>query len=406
MNKQRLILFFDGTWMDVMNETNVYLLAKNVLSQDTSGTRQKFFYSPGVGNDILSRLPGGIAGVGLNENLLKGYEWLCQNYDDGDEIWIFGFSRGAYTARSLAGMIRKSGLLYITNPSTLKAALVNYRTKVQKPLIPTAEATQVSVVAQAAPQDRDPATLFRNRFSREVMIDFLGVWDTVGALGIPGGGWMNRGLQWHDTQLSKIVKRAFHAMAIDEHREIFSSTPWVSGTPIASRTTLGAGEASNIQQPKILNNDYGKLPDGRIVQQRWFAGSHGDVGGGCEDPSLSRIPLAWMESQAINAGLALRNPPEIPPNAVRAPIYPSFERFGSGSYRFFRNLPWVGKGPYQREVITAQDRTEVIHPCLDPSVLERWNTDPTYRPQGLGNINDHTIEPWTPIDGFSLKADA
>ena len=139
MNKQRLILFFDGTWMDVMNETNVYLLAKNVLSQDTSGTRQKFFYSPGVGSDTLSRLPGGIAGVGLNENLLKGYEWLCQNYDDGDEIWIFGFSRGAYTARSLAGMIRKSGLLYITNPSTLKAALVNYRTKTENPPIPTAE---------------------------------------------------------------------------------------------------------------------------------------------------------------------------------------------------------------------------------------------------------------------------
>jgi len=346
--------------MNVSNETNVYLLAKNVCSHDRFGKRQKFYYSPGVGTDTLRKIPGGIAGVGLNENLLKGYEWLCQSYDDGDEIWIFGFSRGAYTARSLSGMIRKSGLLYITNHSTLNAALMNYRAK----------------------DNQDLALMFRERFSRVVKIDFLGVWDTVGALGIPYFQLLNRSLQWHDTQLSGIVQRAYHAMAIDEHREIFSSTPWVL-SPSASST-------SNYGQP----TKYGQLEDGRIVEQRWFVGSHGDIGGGCEDSELSKIPLAWMETQAIKAGLALRTAPNVPANAFMGAIYPSFERFGNGLYRLFRNLRWVGKGPYHRSIITDPTKTQVVHPCLDPSVLDRWNSDPTYRPKGIGDISKHTIQPW------------
>jgi len=366
MTNQRLILFFDGTWMNVSNETNVYLLAKNVCSHDRFGKRQKFFYSPGVGTDTLRKIPGGIAGVGLNENLLKGYEWLCQNYDDGDEIWIFGFSRGAYTARSLSGMIRKSGLLYITNHSTLHAALMNYRAK----------------------DNQDLALMFRERFSRVVNIDFLGVWDTVGALGIPYFQLLNRSLQWHDTQLSGIVQRAYHAMAIDEHREIFSSTPWVRGTPSSK------GEPSTHTLGIDPKEGYGKLADGRIVEQRWFVGSHGDVGGGCEDSNLSKIPLAWMETQAANAGLELRTRCQIPASACMDPIYPSYERFGNGIYQFFRSLPLVGKGPYQRCVVTDPEKTDVIHPCLDPTVLDRWNEDKTYRPKGLGDIHQHAILPW------------
>lgn len=226
----------------------------------------------------------------------------------------------------------------------------------------------------------------------DVTIDFLGVWDTVGALGIPGGGWMNRGLMWHDTQLSGIVKRAYHAMAIDEHREIFSSTPWVSKGPVSPR------------QPSDRALDYGRLEDGRIAEQRWFVGSHGDVGGGCEDSSLSRIALAWMETQAAKAGLALRKSPEIPANAHLEPIYPSFERFGIGVYRFLRNLPWIGKGPYHRDIVTNRERTQVIHPCLDPSVLDRWNADESYRPKGLGNIQEHTILPWSTTDNHAVAA--
>jgi len=366
MTKKRLILFFDGTWMNVANETNVYLLAKKVCSFDNQGMRQKFFYSPGVGTNTLSRIPGGVAGFGLNENLLNGYEWLCQNYDDGDEIWIFGFSRGAYTARSLSGMIRKSGLLYITNDATLDQALSNYRTK-----------------------DNDKeATEFRFRFSREVRIHFLGVWDTVGALGIPYFRLMNRNLQWHDTQLSGIVERAYHAMAIDEHREIFSSTPWVNPTKASPR------EPAPRMHLNKAHEDYGKLPDGRIVEQRWFVGSHGDVGGGCENSKLAQIPLAWMESQAVKAGLQLRTRCQIPDNAYMDPIYPSYERFGNGVYQFVRSLPLVGKGRYHRLVVTDSAMTQVTNPCLDPSVLDLWKNDQTYRPKGLGDIQHHAVLPW------------
>jgi len=91
--------------------------------------RQRFFYDPGVGTLPLTRLRGDLSGYGLSENLLQGYDWLARRYAAGNEIWIFGFSRGAYTARSLAGLIRKCGLLQITTPDLLAAAEELYRDK-------------------------------------------------------------------------------------------------------------------------------------------------------------------------------------------------------------------------------------------------------------------------------------
>lgn len=103
MHKQRLIVLFDGTWNDPEDQTNVYKLARSIHDYD-GDIRQKFFYDPGVGTSRWSRFRGGVAGWGLSRNLLQGYEWLVKNYSDGDEIWAFGFSRGAYTARSMVGI--------------------------------------------------------------------------------------------------------------------------------------------------------------------------------------------------------------------------------------------------------------------------------------------------------------
>lgn len=374
-NLKRLILFFDGTWLDVLDESNVYLLAKNVASYGPDGKRQKFFYSPGVGNTVLSKIPGGIAGIGLQDNLIEGYEWLCRNYDDGDEIWIFGFSRGAYTARSLAGLIRKCGLLFITNPATLHASLALYRNK-------TFKAGPFLEPASGPPRDVRPdettAVAFRSRFSRDVTIDFLGIWDTVGALGIPFAGRFNNRFRWHDTQLSKIVRRGYHALAIDEHRAAFNATPWVDGESRAQLSTSSPRE----------------------VEQRWFIGSHGDIGGGCEDPTLSTISLAWMQTKATQAGLGLRHSGvEVSPNAYKGPIFPSYERFANGVYKLAHELPWIGKGRYHRSVMTRMESTAkgeqlVINPCIDPSVLSRWNSDSSYRPMGLGDIQNHIIRRW------------
>lgn len=364
---KRLILFFDGTWMDADDETNVYLLAKNVAVFGDDGKRQKFYYSPGVGSTTISRIPGGVAGIGLNRNILAGYEWLCHNYDDGDEIWIFGFSRGAYTARSLVGMIRKSGLLYITNPVMLKQALGLYRNKKH---LPGPQYTNEGKEGNLIKKSEEAAYGFRKRFSREVTIHFMGMWDTVGALGIPGAGPMNRRFQWHDTQLSGIVRRAYQALAIDEQREIFSPVPWVYGP---SRV-----DESNMEK--------------QIVEQRWFVGSHGNIGGGVdEDRTLSDISLKWMEEKATEAGLGIRQHLLVTGDAASAPIYPSYDRFAKGAYRFVREIPVAGKGRFSRPVITNPELTKAVNPCIDPSVKVRWDNDPNYRPPGLGNIEEQVF---------------
>src|SRR5262249_32287275 len=140
------------------------------------------------------------------------YRWLVDNVPTtGDyQIFVLGFSRGAYTARSLVGMIRNVGLLLPANKSSVDAAYQFYRNRDDS-------------------ADTPQAIAFRQQYSREVEIQFLGVWDTVGALGIPLSAleWLNSATYgFHDTELSGIVKNAFHAVAIDEHRIDYQATLW------------------------------------------------------------------------------------------------------------------------------------------------------------------------------------
>src|SRR6266481_2636671 len=109
--KQRLALFFDGTWNTPEDNTNVWRLDLMLAQAGPDGVPQRKFYDPGVGTHWYDRLSGGAFGAGLSENVEQGYRWLMDNYNPGDEIYIFGFSRGAFTARSLAGVIARCGLL-------------------------------------------------------------------------------------------------------------------------------------------------------------------------------------------------------------------------------------------------------------------------------------------------------
>ncbi|GAB2714828.1 DUF2235 domain-containing protein [Halomonas garicola] len=259
MTKQRLILFFDGTWNDPQDRTNVFRLAQHIHEYD-GDIRQRFFYDPGVGNGKFVRLAGGAFGYGLSKNLRQGYDWLARRYAEGDDIWIFGFSRGAYTARSLAGLIRKCGLLRIVTPGLLDRAEEIYRDKKLKP-------------------DDEPCDIFKRHYGRTPRIHFIGVWDTVGALGVPGTRFTEqRKYSWHDTELSSIVDYAYHAVALDEHRAAYEVPLWVS-------------------------RDGRKKPGNREVEQRWFIGAHANVGGGYGDDPLADIPLQWMSEKASDAGL-------------------------------------------------------------------------------------------------------
>ena len=206
----------------------------------------------------------GAFGVGLSRNILDAYRFLIDNYESGDLLYLFGFSRGAFTARSLAGLIRNSGVLRPENDERLDQAWALYRSSADTPRV-----------------SRRPCSDARTPMSRRLVI---GVWDTVGALGIPALGprWLkpivtriNHRWEFHDTNLSTRVRGAFHALAIDEKRAAFAPTLW--------HQQSGA--------------------DGQELKQVWFTGVHCDVGGGYPDTSLSDITLLWMAERAREYGL-------------------------------------------------------------------------------------------------------
>lgn len=336
--KTRHVLFFDGTWNDPQDRTNVYRLARNLEDFDGK-VEQRFFYDAGVGTEAFSKVAGGATGHGLSANLQQGYDWLARHYRHGDEIYVFGFSRGAYTARSLVGLIRKCGLLHIVTPDLLELAEGLYRDK---------------DIAPDAPQ----CALFRHHYSREVRIRLLGVWDTVGALGIPGTHLTHRGyFSWHDTELSKIVDHAYHAMALDEHRETFDIEFWTS--------------ADGTRKPENLD-----------VEQRWFVGAHANVGGGYGDDPLAELPLLWMQEKAVAAGLKLR-PCVLPAGACLAPVRDSFKEFGKGAYAVVKGALNPGDGRHHRAYDRKDKDRIAVNVTIDPSVWERWEQDPKYRPRTL-----------------------
>ena len=173
---KRIVICFDGTWSkpadealpaDGRVETNVCRFYESIKDKAADGTKQVKWYDEGVGTKWYDRFIGGSIGAGLELNIVQGYEYLAQQYEAGDEVYVLGFSRGAYTARSLVGMIRNCGLIYPKHLALrVGMAYGIYRTRGDN-------------------VDSFTAKTFRAAFCREIKIKFIGVWDTVGALGIP-----------------------------------------------------------------------------------------------------------------------------------------------------------------------------------------------------------------------------
>jgi uncharacterized protein (DUF2235 family) len=269
---KRLVVCCDGTWnrpdqLDdgVAAPTNVSKLALAVAREDENGTAQLLHYQPGVGTRRFERLRGGAFGLGLSRNVRDCYRFLVETYEPGDELYFFGFSRGAYTARSTVGLVRNCGILRAEHASRIKHAYRLYRNR--------ADRTKPNGLEAQA---------FRRMYAHpDTEIRFVGVWDTVGSLGIPVDGIrvpmiVTRLWGFHDTDLSSRVRFAYHALAIDEERGPFRPTLW------------------NQQEHA----------SGQTLEQVWFAGVHCDVGGGYADPALAEIPLLWMAEKARAAGLA------------------------------------------------------------------------------------------------------
>jgi hypothetical protein len=222
--------------------------------------------SPG---DQADKILGGAFGWGIDQNIKDAYRFLCLNYNEGDEIYLYGFSRGAYTVRSLAGLIYCSGLLARYNIRETERAYDLYR---DSDIRPNHE--------KAIDFRKKNAILSQNQ--HKVPIKLLGCWDTVGSLGIPDqipllpiDERINEKYDFHDTTLSSIIENALHAVAIDEHRKVFDVTPMVKSD---------------------------RNPD-QNLRQVWFPGDHGCVGGGSEKQSgLSDGALKWMIEESHEIG--------------------------------------------------------------------------------------------------------
>ena len=326
---KRIVFCADGTWEDADNDTNVYRLYKAL----TIASDQLPLYDDGVGatGDPVWKMLGGAFGTGLWQKIKDGYTKIAHVYEEGDDVFIFGFSRGAYTARSLAGMIAICGL-------------------------PTQDFSDAMVdTAFSAYRERDHdqraailATLSGCHLY-DARIKMVGVWDTVGSLGIPAVFGLVDPLVYGflDTGLHPDVLNAFHAMAIDEKRCEFPATLWTS-----------------VPAP------------GQALQQVWFTGTHGDVGGGVSDGStatttLSDITLAWMMNHAAALGLEF--------DAAVIPQYPMpmDPKFALDTLHPTWGILWG----------FPRDRDIAGNATLGNSVAVRCQYDTSYRPSNLNHDN-------------------
>lgn len=329
---KRLALCFDGTWNTPQDRTDPWRIDQLIARNAADGTQQLVHYDEGVGAHWHDWFTGGAFGRGLSQNIREGYAWLARHYEEGDQVFIFGFSRGAYSARSLVGLIRKAGVLKGASgmskealEARVGAAYELYRTKHPNPDVPEAKA-------------------FRAQHSREIKVRFIGVWDTVGALGIPFPKipFSSDYYHFHDTGLSRIVEHAYQALAIDEHRGTFAPTLWTT------------------------------KPEGTTIEQRWFAGAHSNVGGGYKNDPMPSVALRWIQQRAEGCGLEMKALAPVAANAHLAPINDSFKEFMFGVYALLR----AGKR-HHRPIGTA------VEEHVDDTVLARRDKDPSYRPPGL-----------------------
>jgi len=295
---RNIILCLDGTWnkpgqkdQGVETKTNVRKLYEAL----DNGPDQIRGYFSGVGTDPGEKVSGGAFGWGLFDQIKDGYRHLREHFEPGDRIYIFGFSRGAYSARSLAGMILRCGVLRKDVEEVKIPGLVSALVTTQQDRNLKIDVTDKAfAMYKHAYEEKNRAEVeqFRREYCNDTPVRLVGVWDTVGALGIPDELFIPalrkvdkaidaRLFGFLDTGLSPRVEAAYHAVAIDEHRKPFLPTLWTDASGAAPRVNVA----------------------GSNVEQVWFVGAHSNVGGGYADSGLSDIALKWMIDRASVNGL-------------------------------------------------------------------------------------------------------
>ncbi len=299
---KRIVFCFDGTWneIDGHHPTNVARIAQSVSRFGRNDVVQMIFYDEGVGTTATERWTGGIFGRGLTEKIVRAYHYLVLNYEPGDQIYVFGFSRGAFTARSFVGLLRNAGVMSRRSLAHIRKAIDLYLGR-DEDSSPNSEAAR-QFRARHCPALCLPGDIEWRRAAlgnsdldglTELRIEYLGIWDSVGALGIPKHlkplAWINRKHRFHDTSLSSFVRRARHAVAADEKRRTFEPGMWTN------LDDLNAGFAGDERYEQLI-----------------FPGTHSAVGGGGPIRGLSDAALEWIIEGARREGLEFDLDPQSP----------------------------------------------------------------------------------------------
>jgi uncharacterized protein (DUF2235 family) len=340
---KNIVVFSDGTGQEggKGNNTNVYKLFN--LIRDRS-REQVAFYDRGLGTG-WRKVTGNVAGAGMSKNILECYEFLFDEFESGDRIFLFGFSRGATTVRSLSGFLHLFGILPKSRRELIEKAYDLYRIK------------------DRARRERKAKAFVRKHHTMWARVNFLGVWDTVAALGLPFKGidvLVDRipGMahSFHDLRLSPSVEAAYHALAIDDERLTFHPTLW---------------------EPELESH--------QTMRQVWFSGMHTDVGGGYAEHELSDIALEWMVAQAQRHGLLMQR--EFGERHAPDADGHMHDSRGSRLTRFYRRKV--------RDWNASKYGPPVIHASVLLRTLNRDNQEhPPYRPWILSRGDDYEVEPW------------
>ena len=380
---KRIVILCDGTWnrSDSATPTNVVRFAQAMELTDPTGLPQVPIYVQGVGTGRgptpwlrkADAILGGAFGKGLMDNIEEAYRHLVFTYAPGDEIFILGFSRGAYTARSLTGFIRSTGIVDRDALHRIPEAIARYRTMDDDSTHPSTDAShafRADLSPRVVTSEKEAAWRAGRGLPEAPLlrIRYLGVWDSVGALGVPAhipllGRWTARKYRFHDAALSSMVQSARHAIALDEQRRSFAATQW-----------------DNVDELNAAADPEGEPP----YQELFFAGDHGSVGGGGDITELSSIGLMWVIEGAQAVGLSFdarmlqalwreQNPMGPLRNTTKPPT--------GFVDRLTRWRPRDRTGP---------TRLEDLH----PTVIERWTAEAKgsgfepYRPGSLGRVHD------------------
>lgn len=342
--RRRLIVCCDGTWNwpDGQRETNVVRLLRAIASAD-GAVSQIVYYHQGIGTgNFLDRIAGGGAGVGVSLSVKACYGFITDNYVEGDEIFLFGFSRGAFIARSLGGMIGTVGVLQKSEMVRFIEVWDWYSLRKQR--------WDIAELDALAP----------NRH-RNVEVECIGVWDTVGALGIPGTRFCAKAFAFYETELGTHVRQAFQALAIDEQRGNFQAAVWVPHASDRRQPDAARPPAEPAQSDAPVGPP-------QVLRQVWFPGTHANVGGGYERHGLSDTAFLWMLAQIEERHLLA-----LSADGVR-PALDASEPYPTGSLPDSRTPFWrLISAPVPRPVCLIND-AERVH----ESAFRRGRDDNAY----------------------------